>query len=77
MRTKHKSRAEDASLVAKLADLLLERAEPQFIAAARRKVALTEAQATARVKATAPTGKPATKTTKTTKTRKPWRARPA
>jgi len=61
-------RAEDASLVAKLADLL-ERAGPQFIVAARRHVAATEAEAAraaARVKAKAasPTGKPTTKTTK-------------
>jgi len=65
MRTQPKVRAEDASLVAKLADLL-ERAGPQFIAAARRHVALTEVKAAARVKAkaTAPTGKPTTKTTK-------------
>ena len=62
-------RAEDASLVAKLADLL-ERAGPQFIVAARRHVAATEAEAAARAaarvkaKAASPTGKPTTKTTK-------------
>jgi len=68
MRVQPKVRAEDASLVAKLADLL-ERAGPQFIVAARRHVAATEAEAAraaARVKAKAasPTGKPTTKTTK-------------
>ena len=41
MRVQPKVRAEDASLVAKLADLL-ERAGPQFIVAARRHVAATE-----------------------------------
>ena len=46
MRTHPKVRAEDASLVAKLADLL-ERAGPQFIAAARRHVAATQVEAAA------------------------------
>jgi DNA-binding phage protein len=69
MRVQPKVRAEDASLVAKLADLL-ERAGPQFIVAARRHVAATEAEAAARAaarvkaKAASPTGKPTTKTTK-------------
>jgi hypothetical protein len=40
-------------------------------AKASGKLAPTEAQAVARGKATAPTGKPATKTTKA---RKPWKA---
>ena len=44
------ARGEDASLVAKLADLL-ERAGPRFIAAARRHVALTEVKAAARAAA--------------------------
>jgi DNA repair exonuclease SbcCD ATPase subunit len=66
MRVQPKVRAEDASLVAKLADLL-ERAGPQFIVAARRHVAATEAEAAARAaarvkaKAASPTGKPTTK----------------
>ena len=50
MRTNPKVRAEDASLVAKLADLL-ERAGPQFIATARRKVAATEVAAAVALKA--------------------------
>ena len=67
-------RAEDASLVAKLADLL-ERSGPQFIAAARRHVALTKVKASAmaaarvKAKAAAPTRKPTAKTTKGRKAR--------
>jgi hypothetical protein len=43
---RHGPRGEDASLIAKLADLL-ERAGPQFIAAVRREVAAIEARAAA------------------------------
>jgi hypothetical protein len=64
----------DESLVARLADLL-ERSGPQFIAAARRHVALTKVEAAARAaarvkaKAAAATRKPTTKTTKRRKAR--------
>jgi len=74
MRNQPKVRAEAASLVARLADLL-ERSGPQFIAAARRHVALTKVKATAvaaarvKAKAAAPTRKPATKTMKRRKAR--------